>query len=158
MFKEHLHREFKTSEFKKRRSSIYGSELRSTTYVESILVCTGVYNPESDLIYHLNNIFNDNNNNVEVPDENNNNDCENLNEKKCFYINSSNSSSTHLLRKNESMCSLNEIEKNELKNAMSRRNSFIDYFGNPYNTPDLTVDNFLDAVNHIIRHKVLDQI
>ena len=44
-----------------------------------------------------------------------------------------------------------EIDKNELRNALSRKNSFISYFDDKDNIPDLTVDNLKDAVDYIIR-------
>lgn len=40
---------------------------------------------------------------------------------------------------------------NELQEALSRRNSFINYFDNKLNVPDVTVPNLLDAVNYIIQ-------
>lgn len=39
----------------------------------------------------------------------------------------------------------------ELQEALSRRNSFINYFDNKLNMPDVTVPNLLDAVNYIIQ-------
>ena len=158
LFKEHLLKS--ESQIKKRRTSLYASNLSSTESVESILVCTGVYNPLNDLNYHLDNLFNDpNNNNNTLVDANNNNDeAEDLNVPvKCFYMNPSNSNSTNVLRKNESIVSLCEYEKNQLKKAMSRRNSFIDYFGNCYNNPDTTVDNLMSAVEHIIKNTILNK-
>ena len=50
-----------------------------------------------------------------------------------------------------------DLEKDELKKALSRKNSFISYFNNRYNIPDLTVDNLLDAVEHIITDKILNR-
>ena len=107
-----------------RRPSQYDilTDLRATNKVESILVCTGVYNPQNDLFYHLSHLFDES------------------------TLNSDES--------NESDVSL---EKTELKKAMSRKNSFISYFDNKYNLPDLTVENLYDAVQHIITDKILNR-
>ena len=53
--------------------------------------------------------------------------------------------------RSNSTTNLIDKQKNELKSAMSRKNSFISYFDNKLNVPDLTVGNLLDAVNHIIK-------
>ncbi len=47
--------------------------------------------------------------------------------------------------KSRSSSSLNLVDKDkiELKSAMSRKNSFISYFDNKLNVPDLTVGNLL---------------
>ncbi len=36
-------------------------DLKSTFKLESTLVCTGVYNPQNDLLYHLSKAFDDEN-------------------------------------------------------------------------------------------------
>jgi hypothetical protein len=42
------------------------------------------------------------------------------------------------------------FDRIELEAAMSCRNSFINYFENKYNIPDIKVSNILDAVNYIV--------
>jgi hypothetical protein len=130
------------------------NDLKSTSKLESILVCTGVYNPQNDLLYHLSKAFDDENNENSVEDdikftldsaeEDNPDSSLVLNEKK---------------RKNSLASNGNivDLEKDELKKALSRKNSFISYFNNRYNIPDLTVDNLLDAVEHIITDKILNR-
>ena len=83
--------------------------------VESILVCTGVYNPQNDILHHLRTIVDHaegTQHNLAVPETEN---------------------STH-----------------DLQSTMSRKNSFISYFDNRLNVPDLTVDNLSNAVDHIL--------
>ena len=43
------------------------------------------------------------------------------------------------------------LEKRDLQRALSRKNSFISYFDNKLNIPDLTFDNLLVAVEYIVR-------
>lgn len=89
-----------------------------TKHVETILVSTGVYNPNNDISVHLKQLFIDSNNNNTKP---------------------------------ESIDFGNDpTEKAELRRALSRKNSFINYFENKMNIPDVTVNTVLDAVNYII--------
>jgi hypothetical protein len=46
------------------------------------------------------------------------------------------------------------IEKTELKKAISRHNSFISYFENKQNVPDVTLNNLQDAVNYILNKEL----
>ena len=71
-------------------------------------------------------------------------------------------SSEETIRRNGSTASLSvklisesQLDKKELHTALSRKNSFISYFDNKYNSPDLTVKTLMDAVDHIIRQKLL---
>ncbi len=147
----------------KRRSSVVNLDIKSTDKVESILVCTGVYSPESDINYHLDNLFIDINNNpsMELDENGNSISCENLNtNSKSFYLNSNNSSTSSMARKRISRESsvasfASALEKNQIREALSRKNSFIQYFEDKYNTPDLCVDTLMDAVDYIIRDKIL---
>ncbi len=70
---------------------------KENEHVESILVSTGVYNPQNDLRL--------------------------------------------------------QTEKIDSKELLSRQNSFINYFDNKLNVPDLIVDNLSDAVEHILQFK-----
>jgi hypothetical protein len=134
-YREYLHLENKRNESNK------------SITIESILVSTGVYNPKNDLLYHLTHLFDEalakNNKSEEEQEEEESDE-------------SSFSSNTLFLKvssiKSRSSSSLNLVDKDkiELKSAMSRKNSFISYFDNKLNVPDLTVGNLLDAVNHII--------
>jgi hypothetical protein len=52
------------------------------------------------------------------------------------------------LRRNTSF---NVDELKELKNALSRKNSFISYFDDRQNVPDVTVANLKEAVDYIVK-------
>ena len=105
------------------------SKANSFKQVETVLVSTGVYNPQSDLLTHLKNLFNENLNKEPTTDDNNNDP------------------------QQATANRVEDIEKNELKFALSRKNSFISYFDNKLNIPDVTVNTLLDAVNYIVRNK-----
>lgn len=152
VFKEHLHMLSETasrsSRSSRRPSIISENELRSSVYnsrqVEAILVCTGVYNPQNDMLVHLRGLFNDTGfSETSSTDENNNST-------KSTSISRTDSSSR--LARTESSASLSiEMDRRELRNALSRKNSFISYFDNKQNIPDLTVNNLKDAVDYIIK-------
>lgn len=55
------------------------------------------------------------------------------------------------MRRNDSNVSMKAEELEELKNAMSRKNSFISYFDDKLNVPDVTVNTFKDAVDYIVK-------
>lgn len=127
-----------------RRQSLVGDsqlDLRSSGQVESILVCTGVYNPANDLLVHLRSLFNDT-----LIDSNNNQTEEGSKGE-------SSDSNNNTLVKVESTANLlvTDYDKRELRDALSRKNSFISYFDHPLNNPDLTVDNLKDAVEYIVK-------
>lgn len=112
--------------------------------VESILVCTGVYNPQNDLLYHLTHLFDEA---ISGPESRETEPAEQSDDNNMFLsVNSMKS------KRNSRRSSTHDLEKNELKSALSRRNSFISYFDNRLNVPDVTVNNFLDAVHHILNH------
>jgi HAD superfamily hydrolase (TIGR01456 family) len=132
---------------KSRRSSLSDGRLlqvpqqsNSPSPVESILVCTGVYNPQNDILFHLQNLFQ----HTSLSDMNNNaNDSYESNR-------ISRENSLRSLR-NESNTSKSELEVRDLQMALSRKNSFISYFDNKLNIPDLTFDNALLAIEHIVK-------
>jgi hypothetical protein len=114
--------------------------------VESILVCTGVYNPQNDLLFHLQNLFKtqtifDLNNNImtnsdQMSDSN--------------YPSRQSSIRSQRSLRDENQGETN-MEQKDLHHALSRKNSFISYFDNALNIPDLTFDNLLVAVEYIVR-------
>lgn len=104
--------------------------------VESILVCTGVYNPQHDLTVQINNMFKE-----AFLDTNNNEEAESMS-----------SSTSSMLQRADSNASQLDLEKLELRKALSRKNSFISYFENKLNKPDLVFDNLKEAVEHIIKN------
>lgn len=109
--------------------------------VESILVCTGVYNPQSDMLYHLRNLFDKSLRPNSINPE--------------FLPNESEGITLAVpqqITKKESSSNFLDVETMQLKEALSRKNSFISYFDNQYNIPDVTVDNLMDAVNYIINN------
>jgi hypothetical protein len=101
--------------------------------VESILVCTGVYNPQNDYLFQLRNLF-DQSMNLKLHEDETNGGL-------TLTVPSSSAVKKELPKTNSAA---------ELKQALSRRNSFINYFDNKLNIPDLTVPNLLDAVNYIM--------
>jgi hypothetical protein len=111
--------------------------------VESILVCTGVYSRQSCLDFQLESLF------LDDYDNNNNNLNDSMDGRVSFYQGSNRSSSASLYN------NVGTIDKHELKKALSRKNSFIQYFEDKYNQPDLCLENLLDAVNYIVGKKVL---
>lgn len=133
-YKEHLINSAAQKRLHGRRLSQHDilADLRTTSKVESILVCTGVYNPQNDLFYQLSQLFNESN------------------------LNAQDDSSDEAVNESKPDEKI-DLEKSELKNALSRKNSFISYFDNKYNLPDLTVDNLYDAVQHIITDKILNR-
>jgi hypothetical protein len=114
----------------------------STELVESILVCTGVYNQQSDMMYHLRTLFLDEENARRKYDSNNNPMSENNSQNELLQVPS-----------REAHRRASDAEKSELKEALLRRNSFISYFDNKCNIPDITVDNLKEAVKHILNKK-----
>ncbi|RNA32034.1 cat eye syndrome critical region 5 [Brachionus plicatilis] len=107
--------------------------------VESILVCTGVYNPQSDMLYHLRNLFDKSIRRSSINPDCLPNEFEGITLTVPQQITQKESSSNFL-----------DVEALQLKEALSRKNSFISYFDNQCNIPDVTVDNLMDAVNYII--------
>ncbi len=107
-------------------------------------MCTGVYNPQNDLLYHLTHLFDEA---ISGPESRETEPAEQSDDNNMFLsVNSMKS------KRNSRRSSTHDLEKNELKSALSRRNSFISYFDNRLNVPDVTVNNFLDAVHHILNH------
>jgi hypothetical protein len=169
LFKQHLHGQENSGRSSK-RSSRRGSlaalgptseNSRWNQRVESILVCTGVYNPENDLLVYLRNLFDanslgssssgqssvtDGTPDKELPDDNNNFDANN--NELASKVHAGRSDSRQHRRSNVSMKS---EDMTELRNAMSRKNSFISYFDDKLNVPDLTVNTLKDAVDYIIK-------
>jgi hypothetical protein len=109
--------------------------------VESILVCTGVYNPKSDWVFHLRNVFVERTNNLKS-DENRS------------IISNSNPSR---FRRVDSSGNLIDSDKKGVKKALSRKNSFVNYFDDKLNVPDMVVGNLLDAVDYIITNSEFKQ-
>ena len=100
-------------------------------------MCTGVYNPKNDLLYHLDHLFDDTSKLHESFSD------MSLKTKTKFVLSTNNS-------RRKSVPNLIGLDKKELKMAMSRHNSFISYFDNKLNLPDITVGNLYNAIRHII--------
>ena len=62
------------------------------------------------------------------------------------------SSTSSVLQRADSNASQLDLEKLELRKALSRKNSFISYFENKLNKPDMVFDNLKEAVEHIIKN------
>ena len=174
LFKEHLMME--ENKLSSRRSSVRSSrrgsyanlsnvssaeQSRWNNRVESVLVCTGVYNPENDLLVYLRSLFNSS---MVLPKDSNNNMSTSSSNEDTISEETSSSSSSALvdsnnnsyisgsgLRRNDSSVSMKAEELEELKNAMSRKNSFISYFDDKLNVPDVTVNTLKDAVDYIVK-------
>lgn len=136
--------------------------------VEAILVCTGVYNPQNDYLFHLRNLFQQT---MYLGEEGSGKDDAELLTDACNTFSltvpttgarcsistlpSSSSASTAVTaHKSPSSASVKSREEAqeaaELREALSRRNSFINYFENKLNMPDHTVANVLEAVTYIL--------
>ena len=117
---------------------------KSNSRVESILVCTGVYNPENDLLIYLRSLFNSSS----IKDG-----PASQKEKEEDTMDSNNNltNGPKSIRRHDSNVSLNAHELMELQSAMSRKNSFISYFDDKKNVPDLTVNTLKDACDYIIK-------
>lgn len=114
--------------------------------VESILVCTGVYNPQNDYLFQLRSLF-DQSISLKHNDESLEKDLNNNNDSLTLVVPDKETS----FKKNVSSPNLLFTPSSaELREALARKNSFISYFDNKLNLPDLTVDNLLDAVNYIV--------
>ena len=120
------------------------TSFRANKNVEAILVCTGVYQKQCDLLFHLNSLFNTK---IKSPGL------------------SKDSSQAEIITSNQGNCNIVvtkcddddndlKIETTELRTLLSRRNSFITYFDNKLNIPDLTFDNLKDAVDYIVKNEV----
>lgn len=153
LYKQHLHQYDCLS----RRSS-RTDLIKSTSKVESILVCTGVYNPQNDLLHHLNSLFRSSRSaQISTSPGNRFGSSDNLSSSDSNLSSSSsevNLSAPSRRQQAESVPNLHALENDELKNALSRHNSFISYFDNKFNIPDLTVDNLRDAVKHILSKEI----
>lgn len=68
--------------------------------------------------------------------------------------NSHNDVHAHFKKVIESKTDLTENEKIELKRTLSQDETFVDYFNNKENIPDLIVGNLSHAVDHIIKRTV----
>lgn len=136
--------------------------------MEAILVCTGVYNPQNDYLFHLRNLFQQT---MYLGEEGSGKEDAELLTDACNTFSltvpttgarcsistlpSSSSTSTAVTaHKSPSSASVKSREEAqeaaELREALSRRNSFINYFENKLNMPDHTVANVLEAVTYIL--------
>lgn len=100
--------------------------------VESILVCTGVYNPQNDLLFHVRKLFAHQNQSVDqrtVPEDD------------ALVV--------RPLDENE------QLNENELSEAFSNKNSFISYFDDKDNMPDHTFENLRHSVDYILKENGL---
>jgi hypothetical protein len=150
LFKEQLMAaESRSSKRSSRRGSVTAgvvaeSATRWNSRVESILVCTGVYNPENDLLVYLRSLFNA----TSLADSNSNSE---ESEPELIDANNNAASAVNSNRRHGSSVSLKKDDLHELKSAMSRKNSFISYFDDKMNVPDVTVNTLKDAVDYIIK-------
>lgn len=153
VYKEHLQladnkNSRRSSARSSRRSSFIGDSLKQNQRVESILVCTGVYNPEADLLIYLRSLFNATH--LGRTDENET-ETEKDSDSGVDTNNNSAVASLNPFAKRASNASLNIEELKELKGALSRKNSFISYFDDKQNIPDVTVNNLKDACEYIVK-------
>jgi hypothetical protein len=159
MFKEHLEgletKSNRSSNKSSRRASLtldllppdqMTTSFRANKNVEAILVCTGVYQKQCDLLFHLNSLFNAKIKSPSISKEPSLNEIvkqNEYNEENCNII----------VNKCDDDDDL-KIESNELRTLLSRRNSFISYFDNKLNIPDLTFENLKDSVDYIVKNEV----
>ncbi len=153
LFKEQLMAaENKSSRRSSRRGSVAaggvadgGALSRWNSRVESILVCTGVYNPENDLLVYLRSLFSA----TSLQDSESSSESSSP-EKELIDANNNAASAISRHSRHASSVSLRRDDLHELKSAMSRKNSFISYFDDKLNVPDVTVNTLKDAVDYII--------
>jgi hypothetical protein len=111
--------------------------------VESMLVCTGVYQKQCDLHWHLNSLFNEKSKDARLPKESTPN----------TNMIDMDSNVPNLIATSDEQEADIKIEDGKLKNLLSRRNSFISYFDNKLNIPDLTFENLNDAADYIVKNE-----
>lgn len=134
---------------------------RASSPVESILVCTGVYNPQNDFLFHIRKLLHpDSPTNADSLLRSDNKTMSNstmiLNATAMDVSSGGESSDAKVgqMRKNKSFnCLMQREELNpvELSTALSRTNSFISYFDDRLNVPDHTFDNLKYSVNYILK-------
>lgn len=148
---------------------------KSQQPVESILVCTGVYNPQNDLLFHVRKLFGNKSSTKkssshrshQVVDDHESMTTRNDDERvitRGDSIDSSRSSSS-MGNSDNSASDEDEDERlierpreqseqfneNELAQALSNKNSFISYFEDKLNIPDHTFENLRHSVEYIIK-------
>lgn len=118
--------------------------------VESILVCTGVYNPQNDLLYHVRRLFS----HSQLPKSRNQSTRSEmlLDSDERMVSNESDEDDCLVAKPEEEPEQLNE---NELNQALSTKNSFISYFEDKFNLPDHTFDNIRHSVDYILKQSGL---
>jgi hypothetical protein len=137
--------------------------------VESILVCTGVYNPQNDLIFNVRKLFNAshlsspplqplNTTQQDLADTNNNfmNDKLSFNAGNADDAENNSDENERAIRRHKSYNSFenDDINQIELSHALQRKNSFISYFDDQLNLPDHIFDNLKHSVEYIIKSNI----
>lgn len=135
VFLEHLNTQ------KTHHNHHYGCNHKEKQPVESILVCTGVYNPQNDLLFHVRKLFEQKNA-----------------ERGAQQVSSDNENDRFMADENDDDRLIEqpreekeELDENELSQALSNQNSFISYFDDKLNIPDHTFDNLRHSVDFILR-------
>lgn len=120
--------------------------------VESILVCTGVYNPQNDLLYHVRRLFS----HAQLPSKSRNQSTRSEvaagEDDERMVSNESDEDDCLVAKPEEEPEQLNEDELNQ---ALSTKNSFISYFEDKFNLPDHTFDNIRHSVDYILKQNGL---
>lgn len=122
--------------------------------VESILVCTGVYNPQNDLLFHVRKLFS---HKSPKPVE-----LKSTPESREVATSCSEDSHANgrVLAQDEGLIEQpiepsEELDESDLSQAFSNKNSFISYFDDEFNLPDHTFDNLRHSVDFILKESGL---
>lgn len=120
--------------------------------VESILVCTGVYNPQNDLLFHVRKLF-EHKESIKMAQKSRKTiECDDNSGGDSSSVSSSEE------YEDDDECLIErpreqseELDEAELARALSSKNSFISYFEDKLNIPDHTFDNLKHSVDYILK-------
>lgn len=179
MYKEHLEgtRITKVSSHQSSRKHSFINDVGVSNVfnqpVESILVCTGVYNPQNDLLYNVRKIFNS----PQMHFQNNHQHSFLPHQHQLHHATPQSQIHFHLdemdqqaagnesssgVESSESGDNLSELSKSksdnldtcELSTALATPHSFISYFDDRLNLPDHIFDNLKHSVDYILKSNI----
>lgn len=126
---------------------------KSQQPVESILVCTGVYNPQNDLLYHVRHLFDHSNTHKPAIESRQVHDS-------CEVEDGGEENERVMVANDERLVERpreqsEQFNEEELARALSNKNSFISYFDDKLNMPDHTFENLRHSVDYILKENGL---
>lgn len=163
VFLEHLNSSQSHVLSKTHHSHQHNIKEKSQQPVESILVCTGVYNPQNDLLFHVRKLFGTHKPTTHKPHEVARNDhkVQRGDEKDRVVLRANSESDDsqsdeyddtedeRLIERPREQSE--EFNEDELARALSNKNSFISYFEDKLNIPDHTFENLRHSVDYILK-------